>query len=134
MKAFVARVRGATRPGGPEEATRIAQEVEALRGINREISWAVESTGLLSTLRAGLESLDGGWRCRSGELVGVGDVVAICWGSYSDLVVRIMAGTSQQVRCTVLAGGMPVGESLTVSTDQLLLKVSSDPFDRRVVR
>jgi hypothetical protein len=104
--------------------------------LNRQIGWATESTGTLQALHSGLRSLDPcygdvgrkplSWTCRSGEVVGVGDAVALCYGSSSDLVVRIASGTTSELQCEVVRGaGMAAGERVTVVPEQLLVKLSA---------
>jgi hypothetical protein len=141
FRALLARLHPKARPAAPSWAVEDTQEVEALRRINRETVWATESTGMLSALSAGLQSLDqprqieqderpksvisgSCWTCRSGELVGVGDVVALCYGASSELVAKITAGTERELRCTVVRGALAAGEPVTVTPDRLLVKVS----------
>lgn len=132
----------------PAWALEDTQEVEALRRVNRETAWATESTGLLSALSIGLRSMDRhgktgqvegiaaadagiSWVCRSGEVVEVGDVVALRHGASSDLVARIAGGTTEKLRCMVVGGsGFVAGDRVSASLDQLLMKVSSRPVSR----
>jgi len=157
--ASIARRRPSVQTTVPAWALEDTQEVEALRRINGETAWATESTGLLSALSVGLSSMDRhgatgqvegsgaadggtGWVCRSGEVVEVGDVVALCHGASSDLVARIAGGTTEKLRCTVVSGsGFIAGDRVSATFDQLLVKVLSRPVpphlrqvDRRRIR
>jgi hypothetical protein len=68
LASLVARFHTKRRESLPVWATEITEEVRALAHVNRQIVWATESTGLLTALRTGLESLDEG-----GKVTGVGD-------------------------------------------------------------
>lgn len=113
-----------------------------MRRVNRETVWARQSTGLLRALSGGLRAVnrdgetnqaEGGgvaggasWVCGSGDVVKVGDLVALRHGASSDLVARIAGGTKEKLRCTVVSGsGFVAGDRISVAPDQLLMKVSS---------
>lgn len=65
------------------------------------------------------------WSCASGEVVGVGNTVKVTYGGFTDLVVRIVAGTQWQISCEVAQGNPPLreGETVTVAPGQLLARV-----------
>lgn len=66
------------------------------------------------------------WTCRSDELVGIGDTVALSLLNHSDAIGRIVAQTDDdRIKC-LLAGCHPScspGDFVTVDEDQLLLRV-----------
>jgi hypothetical protein len=59
LAALTKRFHSKPRPSLPAWATENTTQVQALAQVNQEIVWAVESTGLLETLRSGLIGLDG---------------------------------------------------------------------------
>lgn len=66
------------------------------------------------------------WTCRSDELVGIGDTVALSLLQHLDAIGRIVAQTNDgQIQC-LLVGCHPSccpGDFVTVEEDQLLLRV-----------
>lgn len=58
LRALMSRFHTRPRPALLTWATEDTREVEELAWVNRQIKWATESTGLLTALRRGLESLD----------------------------------------------------------------------------
>jgi len=66
------------------------------------------------------------WTCRSDELVGIGDTVALSLLAHSDAIGRIVAQTDDgQIQCLLVGchGSCCPGGFVTVEEDQLLLRL-----------
>jgi len=63
----------------------------------------------------------GGWLCRDGDPVVVGDAVAVMHGLYPHLVGRITGGDETSIQ--VAACGSRDGMFLSISPDQLLARL-----------
>ena len=66
------------------------------------------------------------WTCRSDELVGIGDTVALSVLEHSDAIGRIVAQTEDdQIQCLLVGchASCQPGGFVTVGEDQLLLRV-----------
>jgi hypothetical protein len=63
-------------------------------------------------------------------MVTIGDLVAIAYGGCVDLIARITDGRQHQLHCQITHGqgvGLELGRIVTVTPDQLLLKVHPQP-------
>lgn len=81
------------------------------------------STPALETCRGVAVSV---WTCRSNELVGIGDAVALSVLNRADAVGRIVAKTNDdRIQCLLVGrhGSCSPGWFVTVDEDQLLLRL-----------
>jgi hypothetical protein len=108
---------------GTTEANIVRQEADALVAESRSRAWASANTGLLRTIRDGLQDLDvqtvQSWRVVSGEAVIIGDCVMVDLGSVGQGTIED-ADPDHRLPLVRITAGPHQGQLLRLTLGQIM--------------